>query len=112
MFVSPAVELARDLIQIFGIPAIIAAVAWVAVTYEQGQAKLNDIHANSAQALTDVANVKQVVDVMQSNHLKHVQEGVEGLNKQGEKQIELLTSLDKNIAVMTAVNAVKKSRRG
>lgn len=111
MFISPAVELARDLIQIFGIPATIGAVVWVAVTYKQGQTKLEDIHGNSQQALHDVANVQTAVDVLQSNHMRHMQEGIEGLNRQGEKQIDLLVSLDKNIAVMAASNS-KKSRRG
>jgi hypothetical protein len=53
------------------------------------------------QATADTtALIKKNVDVMSSNHLKHIEASLASMDLRHEKETELLTSIDKGIAVL------------
>lgn len=93
MLASPFLDNARDIIHIVGIPGIIGAIVWMIRKNDNAQRQLHDIDNNTKLSVTTVAEVKAAVDVMQNNHLAHVQKELEG-------QTPILQNMDKNISIL------------
>ena len=87
-----ALDVLQQLIQIFGIPGLLAGLIWGVRAWTNGQNQLKQIDTNSKSAFETAAIIKLQVDNLQTNHMKH-------LTEQSEKQVELLTSIDKNLAI-------------
>ena len=97
---SPTVETIHSIVEIFGWPALLTGFVWLVRTFDKGQRELRDIHDGTKLAVTTVAEVKNAVDTMQTNHLAHLQDGIESLAKSNDKAVELLVSVDRNIAIL------------
>ena len=91
--VTPHLDLAEKLIHIFGIPGVIGAIVWLARVYERGTQQLRDIDEGTKIAIKTTAEVKSAVDTIQNNHMAHLAEELKG-------QTGLLTSMDKNLAIL------------
>jgi hypothetical protein len=112
MIVDPQlVGLVRDFVGIFGWASILAGGSWSIKEYLAFKRRNKETLEAAVASNTKIAEVKLAVDAMQNNHLVHLQGDVTELKttigthfedfvKINEKQFEVLTSIDKNIAVL------------
>lgn len=61
---------------------------------------IQEVAVKSDETQKQIADMKSVVDLIQTNHLNHLQSGITMLTEQGEKQIELLGTIDKGIGIL------------
>lgn len=85
------IDVTEKLVHIFGIPAIIGAIVWLSRQYEGSRRAFTDLHNNTKLAVETVADVKMAVDTIQTNHLKHLEDGIVALGSQGQQQVVLLS---------------------
>lgn len=85
------IDVAEKLVHIFGIPAIIGAIVWLSRQYEGSRRAFTDLHNNTKLAVKTVADVKMAVDTIQTNHLKHLEDGIIALGSQSQQQVVLLS---------------------
>lgn len=84
------IDVVEKLIHIFGIPGIVAAIVWLIRQYDATQRAFTALHENTKLTVATVAEVKASVDTMQTNHLKHLEDGITALGQQCTRQVELL----------------------
>jgi hypothetical protein len=90
---TPHLDIVEKLVRIFGWPALIGVVAWLVRTFDASNRKLTDIDKHSKAAFDTVVVVQAQVDMMQSNHMAHMQDELKG-------QTTILSNMDKNIALL------------
>lgn len=96
----PYLDLLDQVVRIFGYPAILGAIWWAVRKFDVVHEKFEKISANAEIAVAGVAEVKAKVDVIQSNHLSHLQTGIEALAISNDKAVEVLQGIAQNIAVL------------
>jgi hypothetical protein len=84
------IDVTEKLIHIFGIPSIVAAIVWSIRQYDASRRAFVALHDNTKQALSATAEIKAAVDTIQTNHLKHLEDGIIAIGSQGTRQTELL----------------------
>lgn len=87
---ASSIDVVEKLVHIFGIPGIIVVIAWLIRQYDATQRAFISLHENTKLAVNTVAEVKLAVDTMQTNHLKHLEDGINALGQQCTRQVELL----------------------
>lgn len=85
-----SIDVVEKLVRIFGIPGIIGAIVWMIRQYDATQRAFLSLHENTKLAVSTVAEVKSAVDTIQTNHLKHLEDGITALGSQCTRQVELL----------------------
>ncbi len=95
-----SLDVVEKLVHIFGIPAIVGAIVWMMRKYDAGEKGWQEIRDNTKLSVATAAEVKLAVDTMQTNHLAHISEDIKSLHSSETKTIEVLTSIDKGIAVL------------
>lgn len=85
-----SIDVVEKLVHIFGIPSIVGTIVWLIRQYDAGRRELKDLHENTKLTVSSVAEVKLAVDTMQTNHLKHLEDGINSLGSQCTRQVELL----------------------
>jgi hypothetical protein len=99
---TDTIDLIDKLVRIIGWPTLLGALVWIVRKWDKGQADFTEVCANTRTAVSGVAEVKAQVDKIQTNHFAHLQDSMQTLVQQSSKQVEILTSVDKNIAVLGA----------
>jgi hypothetical protein len=89
----PHLDLAEQLVHIFGIPGLLAGLVWFVRTYDKGSRALKDVVEDTTETRRMVLETLGGVGEIKSNHLAHIQ-------KEIENQTPLLTSMDKNLTVI------------
>jgi hypothetical protein len=90
---TPHLDIVEKLTHIIGIPAIVAGIVWLVRTFDASQRQWKDIDSNSKAAFDTASVIKSQVDVLQNNHMAHMETEL-------KNQTQLLTSVDKNIAII------------
>lgn len=86
MFLAPVIETTKDLVHIFGIPAIVIGLIKLGKLWQAFDARTKNTEKLAAET-------KVVVDTVATNHLAH-------MSKDLETQTTVLSNIDKNIAVL------------
>jgi hypothetical protein len=87
------VQILDAAIRIFSFPTLVGVLVWVVRTYDRGQAQLKEIDTNAK-------TINAKVDVIQTNHLAHLQTGIAKVAESNDKAVELLTQIDKSMTVL------------
>jgi hypothetical protein len=95
-----SIDVVEKLVHIFGIPAIVGVIVWLIRQYDATQRTFTALHENTKLAVARVAEVKSAVDVIQTNHLKHLEDSMISLAKSHADANSILVSIDKGIAVL------------
>ena len=96
----PLLDYADELVRTFGVPALLGGLIWAIRTAVKGIAQFKEIDNNTKLAVSTTVAVKAAVETMQTNHVAHLQSGIDLLGKQGETQVTTLASIDKGISVL------------
>jgi hypothetical protein len=92
---APAtIDQVDKLVRIFGIPAIVGAIAWLVLTYDRGTRALKEIKES-----TEIT--KATVITIQTNHLEHLAEGMSGIAKTQADTAQILISMDKTLGILS-----------
>lgn len=100
MVVPPQLELIDTIIRMVGWPAFLGAAVWAIRKWDAGQREFRDLHANTKQAADTVLLVKQEVDIIKTNHLAHLQTGIDAVAKSNDQAVEILRKIDTGITVL------------
>lgn len=98
--INPTLEAVDSIVRIFGIPAIVGALVWVVRVYDRGTETVKEIHADTKANLATTTAVQTAVDLLATNHMKHMGDDIKSLSVQGDKQIEALQSIDSGIKLL------------
>ena len=100
MQMHPHLDLFDEIIRILGWPTLLGVLVWAIRTWDKGQRQFTEIGENTKTAVTGVAQVKAQVDVIQTNHLAHLQDGITRLADSNDKAVEVLGEIKTGIAVL------------
>jgi hypothetical protein len=100
---SPTVsvfEWIADHLHIFGWPALIGLVWTFRGTLDRFVNSWKAMDARTQTTADTTAIIKQTVDTMSTNHLKHIEMSLASMDLRHEKETDLLTNIDKGIAIL------------
>lgn len=97
----PQLDTVDQIIRILGWPTLLCVLVWLIRTWDKGQRQVAEIDANTKTTIAAVSVVKDVVDKMTSNHLAHLQLGIEQVAKSNDQAVEILRKIDTGISVLT-----------
>jgi hypothetical protein len=100
MQVHPRLDLFDQIIRIVGWPALLGVLAWAIRTYDKGQRQFQEMDKNTQTAVTTVTQVKELVTVMQTNHLFHLQEGITQVAKSNDEAVAVLHDIKTGIGIL------------
>jgi hypothetical protein len=98
--IAPAVEAVHSVVEILGWPTLLATIVWVVRKWDKLTGELRSIDKRTQDNLVTTTVVKAAVETIRDNHLAHVEQGVKDLASSHDKTIEVLGSIDKNIALL------------
>lgn len=96
----PQLDLFDEVVRILGWPTLLCILVWAIRTWDKGQRQFKEIDGNTKTTIASVAQVKDLVTVMQTNHLAHLQTGIEAVAKSNDKAVEILQKIDTGITVL------------
>jgi hypothetical protein len=101
----PQLDIIDQILRIIGWPALLSILVWAIRTYDKGQVQFHEMEENTKTAVATVEQVKTMVSVMQTNHLAHLQSGIEQVAKSNDKAVEVLGRIDTNIQILADRNS-------
>jgi len=96
----PHLDLIDELVRILGWPALFGVIAWVIRKYDAGQAEFKKLGENTALAVQGITQVKQQVDTLETNHIAHLQIGINAVAKSNDQAVEVLREINKGIGIV------------
>jgi hypothetical protein len=97
---TPILDQVDKWFRVIGWPCAFTLAFLLARKWDKGQSLVKDIGDNARLAAAKASEACTEVAVIKSNHFAHLQESMATLAAQGTDQIKLLTSMDKNLAIM------------
>ena len=97
----PHLDLFDEIVRILGWPTLLGILVWAIRTWDKGQRQFTEISENTKTAVAGVTAVSAKVDVMQNNHLVHLQDGIIRLANSNDAAVEVLGEIKTGIAVLT-----------
>jgi hypothetical protein len=94
------INIVYQVIHIFGLPAILAALVWGIRVWDRGNASIREIHESTKANLAATTEVQTAVGILTTNHIAHVNDELKNLGTQGDKQIDALHSIDSGIKLL------------
>jgi hypothetical protein len=85
------VGLFRDVVATIGFPTIAALIWKMARVYSQSQDELRKLTSSQTETLQLAADVKRNVDIIQNNHLAHIEDVMSNVVEHQKKGFDLLT---------------------
>lgn len=89
----PHLDLADQLIRMFGWPALLGALVWTVRKWDKQQREWKDISENARTAAQGIAEVK-------GNHLVHLQDGITRLAGSNDQAVTILQDISKGIGIL------------
>jgi hypothetical protein len=96
----PLLDNLDQVLRIIGWPALLSLLVWAIRTYDKGQIQFKAIEQNTQMAVATSEQVKSMVTVMQTNHLAHLQSGIEAVAKSNDAAVAVLGRIDTNIQIL------------
>lgn len=90
--------------RIVGFPSITALLIWIVRSWESQRRDTKEMH-------TFAKATHELVQTMNGNHLAHLQTDMTQVVQTNSKAVDLLTSMDKNMAIQTALLQERSGRR-
>ena len=104
MFVGPALEITSDYIHLVGWPALLL-IAWrlrgTVDAYMKAQSADREMLKKAEAAAVET---KGVVDLIATNHMVHLQKGIDRLGEKTDDGNQILTDISKGIAILVDRN--------
>jgi hypothetical protein len=104
MTLVSTIEWISSHLHVFGWPALIGLVWKFRGSLDTFTNSWNALESTTKVTAETAATIKQNVDVMSSNHLKHIEMSLASMDIRHEKETELLTNIDKGIAILVDRN--------
>lgn len=89
-----------DHLNLVGWPVLITFVWWFKGASDKYFSGIDEVKANTASTETVSQEIKRTLELVQNNHLAHLAQDIKEVGSFYEKHTELLTSIDKNIALL------------
>src|ERR1017187_849787 len=89
----PQLEFADVIIRLLGWPFLIGTLIWVVRTWDRGQQQLKELETNTRISAATITMVKDAVSLIQTNHLTHLQSGMEAVAASNEKTAAMLAAV-------------------
>ena len=96
----PHLDLLEQLVHIFGIPGILAGLIWLVRTYDKGVHQARELSKDASETRRMVLETLGGVTEIKTNHLIHVQEGLERLAGSNDKAVEVLQEIRSDMKVL------------
>lgn len=96
----PNLDFVEQLVHVFGYPVLIGVLVWAVRVWDGGRRQFKDIESNTKTTLTEIAMVKSAVGIIESNHLTHLQDGIEKLTVSNDKAVDVLHEINKGIGIL------------
>jgi hypothetical protein len=87
------IEVLDQWIRILGWPTLLGTLAWVIRKWDAGQRQFQEMDANTK-------SVKATVEVIQNNHLAHLQDGITRVAASNDDAVKVLQQIDTNIKIL------------
>jgi GTP-sensing pleiotropic transcriptional regulator CodY len=100
MVAHPQLDLIDELVRIFGWPALLGALVWLVRKWDKSQEEFKHVSANTTAAVSGIDIVKQRLDVLENNHLAHLQMGIDRVAISNDKAVEALTEMNTSIKIL------------
>jgi hypothetical protein len=100
MDVHPVLDTADQVVRVFGWPFLLGVIIWAVRTWDRGSREIKETGENAKVAVAQIANVKTQVDLITSNHLAHLQEGIGKLTESNDKAVEILHDIKGGIDLL------------
>ena len=100
--VSPQIPIDTfdKVVRICGWPTLICILVWAVRKWDADHRVFSEIHENTKKAVEKVAVVEQEVETLKSNHLAHLQIGMDRLATSNDKAVEVLQEISTGITVL------------
>ena len=102
MFVTmnPQLDLMDEIVRILGWPAVVTTLVWVVRKWDAGQQAVKDLTDNTALAVQKVSKVDEELTLIKSNHLQHLQSGIDQLAVSNDKAVAVLEKINSGIGLL------------
>lgn len=100
MYMHPQLDLADEILRILGWPTLLGVLVWAIRTWDQGQQQFKEIDTNTKTAVQSVTQVKEQVERIETNHLKHLQEGIIQVAMSNDKAVTVLQDINTGIKIL------------
>jgi hypothetical protein len=95
-----ALEWAIDHLSLVGWPTLLAITWKFKGAFDKYLNGIAEVQKKTASTEQVTGEIKRNLEVVQNNHLAHLAEDIKGVGAQYEKHTELLTSIDRGIAIL------------
>lgn len=96
----PRLDLFDEIVRALGWPTLLGTIVWIVRKWDKGQEEFKKMGENTKEAVRLVTAVKAQTEVIETNHLQHLQEGITRLAGSNDKAVEILLAMDKSLAIM------------
>jgi hypothetical protein len=97
-------------LQLVGWPALVGITWKFKGLFDRHFNSLAEVKENAVSAVQTTKQIKQNLEVVQNNHLAHLADDIKQVGIQYEKHTELLTSIDRGIAVLVDRSSSKRGK--
>jgi hypothetical protein len=107
---TSALDWIANHLQLVGWPTLIAITWKFKGLFDRHFNSLADVKESSESAVQTARQIKQNLDIVQNNHLAHLAQDIKEVSNQYEKHNELLSSIDRGIAVLVDRSSSKRGK--
>ena len=93
MIAHPYLDEVDEWIRVLGWPTLVGIGVWAIRAWDKHQRQMNSIYTNTK-------DTKAELDLIQTNHLVHLQSGIEAVAKSNDKAVDILQNISTGIAVL------------
>ena len=96
----PQLELLEQIIRMIGWPSLIGAVIWMIRKWDASQREFRDMCLNTKTTVQGIAEVAADVENLKSNHIAHLQQGIDRVASSNDKAVDVLQNIDSGIKLL------------
>jgi len=97
-------------LQLVGWPALLGITWKFKGAFDKYFNSVEEVRSKSATTAQVAEQIKRNLDTVQNNHLAHLAEDIKAVSTQYEKHTELLSSIDRGIAVLVDRSSSKRGK--
>lgn len=96
----PHLDTLDQIVRIFGWPCLLSVIIWAGKIIQKGQHDFKEMGANAKLAVTVGEEVKTQVGLLQTNHIAHLQQGIDKVAASNDKAVEVLQEISKGLSIV------------
>jgi hypothetical protein len=107
---TSALDWVANHLQLVGWPALIGITWKFKGAFDKYFRSIDEVKAKATTTAQTAEQIKRNLDTVQNNHLAHLAQDIKEVGVQYDKHTELLTSIDRGIAVLVDRSSSKRGK--